>query len=143
VQSLLDVNDGLFLIVIALDLNRPNSALMYNLTQLAIELNEPEEGVAPTDSRNRPDQRLMELGKWDDANRVKVQLEQKQRDVRRKREELLETSVNSEPHEYHPRWFEKAIDTYSGVSFFKFKGDYWQNKQRQDWTDCPEIYSAQ
>ena len=35
---------------------------MYNLTLLAVQLNEPEEGVAPTDSRNRPDQRLMEDG---------------------------------------------------------------------------------
>lgn len=116
---------------------------MYNLTQFAIELNEPEEGVAPTDSRNRPDQRLMENGKWDDANRVKVQLEQKQREVRRKREELLEISSKPEQHEYRPRWFEKAIEPYSGVSYFKFKGDYWDHKQQQDWTDCPEIYSLQ
>jgi len=35
--------------------------------------------VAPTDSRNRPDQRLMEEGNWDEANRVKVFLEEKQR----------------------------------------------------------------
>jgi len=35
--------------------------------------------VAPTDSRNRPDQRLMEEGNWDEANRVKVLLEDKQR----------------------------------------------------------------
>lgn len=53
---------------------------------MACQLNEPEEGVAPTDSRNRPDQRLMEEGKWDEANRVKIQLEEKQRAVRRERE---------------------------------------------------------
>ena len=35
---------------------------MYNFSRLAIELNEPEDGVAPTDSRLRPDQRLMENG---------------------------------------------------------------------------------
>ena len=35
---------------------------MYFFSRLAVELNEPEEGVAPTDSRNRPDQRLMEHG---------------------------------------------------------------------------------
>ena len=35
---------------------------MYHFSRLAIELNEPEERVAPTDSRLRPDQRLMENG---------------------------------------------------------------------------------
>lgn len=39
---------------------------------LAAQLNEPEEGVAPTDSRMRPDQRLMEEGKWDLSNKQKV-----------------------------------------------------------------------
>ena len=32
-----------------------------------------EEGVAPTDARRRPDQRLMENGQWDEANTEKVQ----------------------------------------------------------------------
>ena len=49
-------------------------------------MNEPEEGVAPTDSRNRPDQRMMEEGKWDEANRLKFLLEEKQRAARRRRE---------------------------------------------------------
>lgn len=49
-------------------------------------MNELEEGVAPTDSRNRPDQRLMEDGKWDEANQVKFLLEEKQRSARKKRE---------------------------------------------------------
>ncbi len=58
----------------------------YNFTTLAVQLNEPEEGVCPTDARLRPDQRLMEEGLWDDANKVKVQIEDKQRAARRKRE---------------------------------------------------------
>ena len=37
-----------------------NAERIYHFTKMACELNEPEEGVAPTDSRNRPDQRLME-----------------------------------------------------------------------------------
>jgi len=51
----------------------------YHFTKFAVELNELEPGVAPTDSRNRPDQRLMEEGNWDEANSVKVLLEDKQR----------------------------------------------------------------
>lgn len=59
---------------------------MYYFTTLALTLNEPEEGVAPTDSRLRPDQRLMEAGRWDEANAEKQRLEEKQRTARRERE---------------------------------------------------------
>ena len=69
-----------------LALARPGAERIYFFSQLAIEMNEPEEGVAPTDSRNRPDQRMMEEGKWDEANRLKFLLEEKQRAARRQRE---------------------------------------------------------
>lgn len=59
---------------------------MYYFSSLALTLNEPEEGVAPTDSRRRPDQRLMEEGHWDEANAEKQRLEEKQRSTRRERE---------------------------------------------------------
>lgn len=59
---------------------------IYNFTALACTLNEPEEGVAPTDSRNRPDQRLMEQRNYPDANVMKVRLEEGQRARRRVRE---------------------------------------------------------
>lgn len=59
---------------------------MYFFSSLALTLNEPEEGVAPTDSRRRPDQRLMEDGRWDEANAAKQRLEEKQRITRRERE---------------------------------------------------------
>ena len=59
---------------------------MYFFSDLALTLNEPEERVAPTDSRLRPDQRLMESGRWDEANVEKQRLEEKQRAVRRRRE---------------------------------------------------------
>jgi len=49
-----------------------------------------EPSLAPTDSRHRPDQRLMEIGNWDEANRVKVLLEEKQRAAARR---LLATSA--------------------------------------------------
>ncbi|XP_035493521.1 oxysterol-binding protein 1-like isoform X1 [Scophthalmus maximus] len=59
---------------------------MYFFSSLALTLNEPEEGVAPTDCRRRPDQRLMEEGRWDEANAEKQRLEEKQRTTRRERE---------------------------------------------------------
>lgn len=44
----------------------------YNFTELACQLNELEDGVAPTDSRMRPDQRLMEEGRWEESNSEKI-----------------------------------------------------------------------
>lgn len=66
--------------------SRENAENMYFFSELALTLNEPEERVAPTDSRLRPDQRLMESGRWDEANVEKQRLEEKQRAVRRRRE---------------------------------------------------------
>lgn len=60
---------------------------MHFFSSLALTLNEPEEGVAPTDSRLRPDQRLMEAGLWDEANAQKQRLEEHQR-LERKRKEV-------------------------------------------------------
>nr|XP_019958698.1 PREDICTED: oxysterol-binding protein 1-like isoform X3 [Paralichthys olivaceus] len=82
---------------------------MYFFSTLALTLNEFEEGVAPTDSRRRPDQRLMEDGRWDEANAEKQRLEEKQRTARREREReavkvacspeeaVTEDSVNDSP----------------------------------------------
>lgn len=49
-----------------------DSYLYYNFTIFSCQLNELESGVAPTDSRLRPDQRLMEDGDWDASNRIKL-----------------------------------------------------------------------
>ncbi|XP_041640682.1 oxysterol-binding protein 1-like isoform X2 [Cheilinus undulatus] len=70
---------------------------MYYFSTLALTLNEPEEGVAPTDSRRRPDQRLMEDGRWDEANAEKQRLEENQRTRRRERErEAVKTASTPE-----------------------------------------------
>ncbi|VEL09618.1 unnamed protein product [Protopolystoma xenopodis] len=64
-----------------------NYQLYYCFTRFAIELNEPppidsvSRGCIPiTDSRLRPDQRLLEEGQVDEAEMVKMQIEQAQRD---------------------------------------------------------------
>lgn len=67
---------------------------MYYFSTLALTLNEMEEGVAPTDSRRRPDQRLMEQGRWEEANAEKQRLEEKQRTVRREREREAARTAN-------------------------------------------------
>ncbi|VDN03163.1 unnamed protein product [Thelazia callipaeda] len=119
-----------------------NADKMYYFTKLAIELNEPEEGVAPTDSRLRPDQRLMEEGKWDEANEMKVRIEEKQRATRRKRELLAEKAMEKgEPfEEYKPLWFKKSQHKATGALIHVFNGEYWEKKKINDWSRCPNIF---
>ncbi|CDW57004.1 oxysterol binding protein [Trichuris trichiura] len=118
------------------------SESFYNLTLFAVQLNEPEKGVAPTDSRNRPDQRLMEEGKFDEANEEKVRLEEKQRAERKRQEQEAEQSmVEGKPYKgYQPLWFVKQKDPWTGGVIHKFNNRYWDNKARQDWSLCPDIY---
>ena len=51
---------------------RPGNEIMYGFCEFACTLNEWEEGMAPTDSRLRPDQRVMEAGDFEGANKEKV-----------------------------------------------------------------------
>ncbi|CAL8281044.1 oxysterol-binding protein 2 isoform X1 [Gadus morhua] len=118
-----------------------NAENMHFFSTLALTLNEPEDGVAPTDSRLRPDQQLMEAGLWDEANIQKTRLEDRQRLERKKREaqanEALEEGQDIEG--YHPLWFEKRTND-GGERTFVYRGGYWEAKERQDWTQCPEIF---
>jgi hypothetical protein len=120
----------------------PELERCYHFTELAVELNEPEPGTAPTDSRNRPDQRLMEEGCWDEANSVKIQLEEKQRAAYKKfeQERLEAASIDGHCTGYSPKWFVKEEDAQTGGVIHRFTGEYWQCKERQDWTRCPDIY---
>ncbi|XP_011604953.2 oxysterol-binding protein 1-like isoform X2 [Takifugu rubripes] len=120
---------------------------MYYFTTLALTLNEPEEGVAPTDSRLRPDQRLMEAGRWDEANAEKQRLEEKQRSARRERErEAASQRTSSQTEEgvshdnYQARWFEHCEDRVSGEQVHIYKGGYWETKDRGNWEGCPDIF---
>ncbi|XP_035236167.1 oxysterol-binding protein 2 isoform X1 [Anguilla anguilla] len=121
---------------------------MYCFSALALTLNEPEDGVGPTDSRLRPDQRLMEAGRWDEANVEKQRLEEKQRAVRRRREaeatdaleEECDYDSGREYEGYQPCWFQKRTDSLTGETIFVYKGGYWEAKERQEWNMCPEIF---
>ncbi|XP_034750482.1 oxysterol-binding protein 1 isoform X6 [Etheostoma cragini] len=117
---------------------------MYFFSSLALTLNDPEEGVAPTDSRRRPDQRLMEDGRWDEANAEKQRLEEKQRTVRRERErEAVKASSPEEgthPDNYQAMWFEKLDDPVSGETLHVYKGGYWEAKDQGSWDACPDIF---
>ncbi|XP_014863393.1 PREDICTED: oxysterol-binding protein 2-like isoform X4 [Poecilia mexicana] len=125
-----------------------NAENMYYFSSLALVLNEPEDGVALTDSRLRPDQRLMEEGRWDEANSEKQRLEEKQRAVRRRREaeatdaldEECDYDSGREYEGYQPLWFHQRRDSITGETNFVYKGGYWESKEREDWSMCPEIF---
>ena len=122
--------------------NRNEYEKMYNMTLLAVSLNEPEDGVAPTDSRLRPDQRKMEEGEWNLANELKSKLEDKQRTVRRLREEEAERAVadGTSYTPYQPIWFKQAKDPITGEPVHIFTNEYWTCKEKAEWSRCPNIY---
>ncbi|KAJ1956162.1 hypothetical protein EC988_001494, partial [Linderina pennispora] len=79
--------------------------------------------LCPTDSRFRPDQRAMETGEYELADREKSRLENKQRATRRRREQ-------GELKPWKPRWFIKDTDKDSGESYWRFTGEYWAERER-------------
>ncbi|CAF0862198.1 unnamed protein product [Adineta steineri] len=108
---------------------------MYNFTELAIELNEGEPDVAPTDSRRRPDQRLMEETHWDEANQEKLRLEEKQRVVRKNRE-----AQTGGVDLYKSKWFKKQYDPLTDSEMYMYTNEYWECKAKQDWSRCDDIF---
>ncbi|CAH8504385.1 unnamed protein product [Schistosoma haematobium] len=115
-----------------------NASDMYHFSRFAIELNEMEDGVAPTDSRRRPDQRLMEQGLWDQANEEKRRLEAKQRNKRHAWEKAVREGQTDEPL-FTPVWFSPKHDV-NGNVYHEYLGNYWKSKEQQDWLKCPDIY---
>lgn len=124
----------------------PDADKWYNFTVLAAQLNEPEEGVAPTDSRRRPDQRLMEEGLWDDANAEKLRLEEKQRAARRALEAQAEDAAARglpAPPPPRPAWFAREAQAGPAASpqlRHMYTHRYWESKRRQDWFASPDIF---
>lgn len=120
----------------------PDSEKYYNFTTLAAQLNEMEEGVAPTDSRLRPDQRLMEDGAWDESNREKLRLEEKQRTKRKQREAEAEGAASKgQPFPpYQPVWFTQEREEGTDSIVHVHTGGYWDHKKKQEWSKCPDIF---
>lgn len=118
-----------------------NAATTYGMTTFAAGLNEiteAEKGKLPcTDSRLRPDQRMAENGKLDDAEAWKHKLEEAQRTRRRQLEES--------GGEHVPRWFTKIEDSPDGDEVWKIKtgkDSYWEERSRGAWTGLIDIFEA-
>jgi len=109
-----------------------NSPQMYNMTKFAMSINQPDvDGyqIAPTDSRKRPDIRLLENGDIDAASTEKGRLEEKQRAARKVR--------TKKKQEWTPRWFEKTKHPQTKSDDWKL---YAEKFHKRDWSDCPDIF---
>ncbi|EAS03629.2 oxysterol-binding protein (macronuclear) [Tetrahymena thermophila SB210] len=102
----------------------------YHYTTYAFQLNhlykDLMKKVPPTDSRLRPDQRALEYGLLSIASEEKLRLEQKQR-ARRKE--------NEQSGQHHKIvFFEEKMDPLTGEKEYKYKGGYWEARDKGDWS---------
>lgn len=117
----------------------PNAPNTYGFTTFSASLNEItqiEKGrIPPTDTRLRPDQRLAEEGKLDEAEEWKVILEEAQRARRRDLEES--------GGEYKPKWFFKVADAPDGEELWRLKSGkegYWEERSKGEWKGVERIF---
>lgn len=120
----------------------PKAATTYGMTQFAAGLNEitaVERGrLPPTDCRLRPDQRLAEEGKLDDAEEWKVKLEEAQRARRR--------DLEARGEEHRPRWFVRVDEAPEGEEVWRLKGGrdgYWEERARGEWKGVEAIFQVE
>ncbi|XP_063976836.1 oxysterol-binding protein-related protein 2 [Diachasmimorpha longicaudata] len=110
-----------------------NSADYFSFTHFAMSLNEMDSSMAntlcPTDSRLRPDIRKLENGDQDGAATEKIRLEEKQRDSRKSKK-------HKKVPENFPRWFQSAINPYTGLEDWLYKGEYWD----RNYSDIEDIF---
>ncbi|GAA5897218.1 oxysterol-binding protein related protein OSH3 [Sporobolomyces salmoneus] len=101
-----------------------NPRRFYGFSYFALGLNEttPLDSLhAPTDSRLRPDQLALERGDIDEAEKLKKQVEEKQREKRK-------TGDSAEP-----KWFKEQGDTWV------YEGKYFETREKEAFED-PDIF---
>ncbi|KAI8643915.1 Oxysterol-binding protein-domain-containing protein [Parasitella parasitica] len=100
-----------------------NPEKYFGFTKFATELNEMtelEQGKLPiTDTRLRPDQKLYEQGKVDEADQEKLRIEQLQRDRRK--------DFEAQGKEWLPRWFSRQGEEWL------YSGQYWPTRETGQW----------
>ncbi len=108
----------------------------YRMPAMALQLNqltdELKEELPPTDSRLRPDIRLMEEGDGDKSTEHKLRLEQEQRDRRK--------LVDKEPPAVY--FTKEYIDGDESKPWYNYgvNRDYWEDKKNKDWDHLPRFF---
>ncbi|TSK14726.1 Oxysterol-binding protein-related protein 6 [Bagarius yarrelli] len=111
-----------------------DSILYYGFSSFAMEMNEltPELKtlLPPTDTRLRPDQRMLEEGRVEEADKKKDEVEEKQRERRKilaKREE-----------QHIPRFFRKSVVA-AGKEVWLTNGTYWKLRENPGFANIKNL----
>ena len=106
----------------------------YLLSSYAYDLNNLPENLKNklphTDSRFRPDQRLLEEGNIDEAEKVKIALEQEQRNRAK--------DFENQRKVYKPNYFENVNDS-NGSFYIPFK-NYWEDREKNNFSHIQKIF---
>ncbi|KAL2100597.1 hypothetical protein ACEWY4_002358 [Coilia grayii] len=110
-------------------------AQYYGFSRYARELNELtpelEKVLPPTDSRYRPDQRLLEEGKLSEADKKKDEVEEKQRDRRKE--------MAKKGEEHVPRFFTKQLDD-EGREVWITNATYWKVRENPGFANTDNLH---
>lgn len=112
----------------------PQHEKKYGFTKFSCclnDMNRIHEKCAPTDSRRRPDQRMYENGIVDDADELKLKLEENQR-LRRK-----DSNGNDVVHQ--PKFFQRGTGELDWT-FVEGEKSYWNRRKRGDWDDLIKLW---
>jgi len=116
----------------------------FNLTPYAVLLNDLPTGLhdwlPPTDCRLRPDLRLFETGRYDDADVMKRNLEEFQRGTRKRRE-------TGELPAHKPKFFTKVVDPDTQADYWQphrisqeSTPEYWVRRPKRQWDTLEKIF---
>ncbi|XP_060795878.1 oxysterol-binding protein-related protein 7 [Neoarius graeffei] len=108
--------------------------LYYGFSSFAMEMNELTLELEPllprTDTRLRPDQRMLEEGKVEEADIKKDEVEEKQRERRK---------ILAKRGEHHiPRFFRKSVDA-AGREVWLTNGTYWKLRENPGFTNMKTL----
>ena len=115
-----------------------NHEMMYGMSHFSLQMNyfpsRLHNKVAPTDTRRRPDQRALENGDMKAAADHKEFLEQKQRAVRKYKEE--------NKIEHQAAYFEPWENPADGQVYYMYNNKYFeQNRPNQEWSQSPDLFT--
>jgi hypothetical protein len=108
----------------------------YGFTAFAMALNQLLDGhqelLPPSDTRLRPDQRMLEHGRVDDAEDEMMRLVEKQRETR--------AALEAAGQEWQPRWFRQLDHLRDTGDEWQFTGQYWEAREKRDWSIVPRLW---
>uniref|UniRef100_A0A673LNF6 Oxysterol-binding protein n=1 Tax=Sinocyclocheilus rhinocerous TaxID=307959 RepID=A0A673LNF6_9TELE len=111
-----------------------NYMLYYGFSSFAIEMNELTPDLKPllppTDTRLRPDQRLLEEGKIEQTDKKKDEVEENQREWRK--------ILAKRGEEHIPRFFRKTLDA-AGREVWLYNGTYWKIRENPGFVNVKNL----